>query len=212
MTPNLEVVFEFVKSLPEWALVDRIGVTNCRKIAGSQTYSQHSWSNAMDIHFTPSFSIPATGEALAAGTRMRDKIRVQFEEYVNSILWQTTDHWDHIHVDLWPKGHLTPPCAGGLQRIKFENGSVQTAPFPLTIKEEDMPLSDEDVARIAAAVWADVTIPNVDVPGTRTFMADALKRTWAQAKKAADTPTGSGPSVSQIVAGVINAIKAQWAK
>jgi hypothetical protein len=37
---------------------------------------------------------------------------------------------------LWPKGWLTPPCAGGAQRIKFEDGHVEYAPFPLTINEE----------------------------------------------------------------------------
>ena len=37
---------------------------------------------------------------------------------------------------MWPKGWLTPPCKGGAQRIKFEDGHVEYAPFPLTIEED----------------------------------------------------------------------------
>lgn len=214
-TPNADTVLEFVKSLPEWAYVDRVGVTNCRKISGQQTYSQHSWSNALDIHFTKAFSIPATGSALAAGGRMRSKILAEFGDHVSSLLWQTTDHWDHIHVDFWPKGWLTPPCAGGVQRIKYKDGTVVNGPFPLTIKEEDMPLTDADVKKVADAVIARVpdavwfrliTNPVTgEQRGAQALLSDTVRYSHSAATRVISTV---GASAAQIVA----AIKAQWAK
>jgi hypothetical protein len=136
MTPNLQIVRNFIATLPEWDFVHRVGVTNCRKIAGSSSYSQHSWSNALDIHFTASVGTPATGAALAAGTSMKQKILNKFEPHINEMLWQVSGHWEHIHVSTWPKGWLTPPCADGAQRIKYENGTVVAGPFPLTINEQ----------------------------------------------------------------------------
>lgn len=138
MTPNLKVIHNYIKTLPEYEHVNRVGITNCRRIGSGQTYSQHSWSNALDIHFTSSFSIPATGAALAAGNRMRDKLREAFDDDLYELIWQAPSHWEHIHVSTYPRGWLTPPCAGGAQRIRFRDGTVQDAPFPLTIKEEDM--------------------------------------------------------------------------
>jgi hypothetical protein len=137
MTPNIQVVQNYIETLPEYAYVDRIGVFNCRKIAGSQSYSQHSWANALDIHFTSAVSIPAQGDALAAGTRMKAKILAEFGEDIYEMLWQVTGHWEHIHVSTWPKGWLTPPCAGGKQRIKNRDGSTAVADFPLTIEGDD---------------------------------------------------------------------------
>ncbi|KKL22192.1 hypothetical protein LCGC14_2437910, partial [marine sediment metagenome] len=46
MTPNLRIINDYIKVSYDLA----IGVTNCRRISGSQTYSQHSWSNAIDIY------------------------------------------------------------------------------------------------------------------------------------------------------------------
>lgn len=144
MTPNIAVLREWLETLPEWQYVDRVGTTNCRPIAGSQTYSQHSWSNALDIHFTPSFSEAAVGPAKEAGDRMVAKIVEAFGDDVYELIWQDDGHWDHIHVSLWPKGWLTPPCAGGIQRIKYEDGTVANAPFPLTV-EEPMAIPAEDL-------------------------------------------------------------------
>ena len=138
MTPNLQVVRDFIEDQPTWPWVKRVGVTNCRKIAGSQTYSQHSWSNAMDIHFTDSVGTPATGAAKTAGTAMKNAILAEFGEHIYEMLWQVSGHYDHIHVSTWPKGHLTPPCAGGVQRIKYKDGTAVAAPFPLTIGDDDM--------------------------------------------------------------------------
>lgn len=122
MTPNMKVVYDYVKG--SYGL--KIGVTSCRRISGSQTWSQHSWSNANDI-FTTSHSLQ---DAIAAD------LKGQFGKYIRNILtWRyNAAHWNHLHVDMWPKGWLTPPCAGRQLRIKYRDGTVSNGPFPLNIK------------------------------------------------------------------------------
>lgn len=131
MTPNIRVVRDWIVN--GWS-VKEIQVTNCRPIAGSVTYSQHSWSNALDVFVTP-----AMGDDLAAALAQR------FGDDIYELLWRVDGHFDHIHVSTYPKGWLTPPCAGGVQRIKYENGVVTNGPFPLTIDQGDI----EDMSVIA---------------------------------------------------------------
>jgi hypothetical protein len=90
------------------------GVTNCRPIAGSTTWSQHAWSNALDIH---------------GATTLLDKVYAwliahRYELQIRVILWRVKDHYDHIHVDPWPKGIGTPPCAGGKLQVRYQNGKT----------------------------------------------------------------------------------------
>ncbi len=125
MTPNLKIIYDY--TLAKYG--QSIGVTNCRRISGSQTYSQHSWSNAADI-YTSSHNLQ---DKIAADLRSMygDDIR-------NILTWRYNNaHWNHLHVDMWPKGWLTPPCVeGGHQRIKYKDGTVAHTPFPLTIEED----------------------------------------------------------------------------
>ncbi len=110
MTPNLEAVIEYVEAyygLP-------IGVTNCRKISGKSVWSQHSWSNAADIYV----SNREFGDTIVAD--LYDK----FGENVRYILWWRAGHYNHIHIDMWPYGIETPPCAGGSLHVKNKDGTV----------------------------------------------------------------------------------------
>ena len=89
----------------------RFGRYNCRRIAGSNQYSQHSWpgGNARDLYAPVGSEDPdgflnvvvdwleANAEALS----------------VRLILWQVKGHYSHAHVDFWPQGYGTPPCDGG---------------------------------------------------------------------------------------------------
>ncbi len=129
MTPNLQIIYDY--TLAKYG--QTIGVTKCRKISGKQTYSQHSWSNACDIYTTSH----ALQDEIAADLEL-----MYGNEIRNILTWRyNSAHWNHVHVDMWPKGWLTPPCAGGALRIKYKNGMVTTGqPFPSTIwtKEEDM--------------------------------------------------------------------------
>ena len=109
MTPNLEVVVDYVKA--EYGLP--VGITNCRKISGKRTWSQHSWSNAADIY--------TTNKAL--GDRIVADLYDKFGEHIRYVLWWRASHYNHIHVDMWPYGYGTPPCAGGHMKVKNKDGT-----------------------------------------------------------------------------------------
>jgi len=114
MTPNLEVVVDYAKA--EYGL--HVGIYKCRRIAGSQAYSQHSWRNAADIYTTSR----KRQDAIAAD------LKEKFGSHIRNVLtWRyNSDHWNHVHVDMWPRGLYTPPCAGGSLRVKHEDGTRGT--------------------------------------------------------------------------------------
>lgn len=110
MTPNAARVRD--ELLAKWgAQISHIGVTNCRRIAGSSTWSQHAWSNALDIHTSDD-----TGSIIAAVLRNDPNSK--------TVLWHVPGHFDHVHVDFWPTGHGTPPCAGGVLRVRHADGRI----------------------------------------------------------------------------------------
>ena len=135
MTPNAQVVYDYIKL--EYSEITKIGVTNCRKISGSQTYSQHSWSNALDV-MTYDRDLQDEIAADLMETFGPDVIRNALTYRYNSA------HNSHIHVDFWPKGWLTPPCMEADLRIKYADGTVTTnEPFPLTILEYELITRDD---------------------------------------------------------------------
>ena len=91
-----------------------LGVYNRRKIANSNTWSQHAWGNAWDIGVRS----VTLGNQIVAYLRAEDRAgRLS----VGTILWQVPDHYDHIHVEGAPKKTGTPP-------------------LPTTDKDDDMEL------------------------------------------------------------------------
>jgi len=114
MTPNIQVVHDYVKA--NYGL--QAGVTNCRKISGSVSWSQHSWSNANDFYTSDK----------ALQDRIAADLKAEYGSHIRNVLtWRyNAAHWNHIHVDMWPKGLYTPPCAGGALRVKHKDGSRGT--------------------------------------------------------------------------------------
>lgn len=147
LSPNMLIIKEYVEDKYS-DLITHIGVTNCRKIAGSQTYSQHSWPNAIDIHVTNEFK--ANSIEKSNGDAIFADLQRTFGDYLYEKIWWTTNHWNHIHVSTYPKGWLTPPCAGGELKIRFEDGTVQSvSEFPETIvKEDDLPYTEDQLIDI----------------------------------------------------------------
>jgi len=81
----------------------RFGRYNCRPISGSSIFSQHSWNNALDIWETVEV-LDEVNKFL--GRHLHDlNIRVR--------LWRVRNHYNHIHIDFWPKGIGVPHCRNG---------------------------------------------------------------------------------------------------
>lgn len=80
----------------------RYGVTNCRKIADTNVWSQHAWSNALDI--TSSEGVLTLDRVARLLTANKERLAIRV------LLWWRKDHYTHIHVDFWPKGYSDPPC------------------------------------------------------------------------------------------------------
>lgn len=140
----------------------KFGIYNRRKIAGSTVWSQHSWPNALDLFFTQ------YGDTSGEHQLLLDEVHTwlfarRVELNIRTLLWRTTAHYDHIHVDFWPKGYGTPSTirGGGDNRYKTKSGEV-IAQWELDL-EDEVPQFDEDTAavlqRIADSDKEDLTQP-----------------------------------------------------
>jgi hypothetical protein len=117
----------------EYPTLPRIQITNCRKIAGSSSWSQHSWSNAADIFVN-----------LNTGNQLAGQLRERFGPWIKALLWQVPDHYDHIHVDMWPTGIGTPPCAGGTLQVRYRDGSTGGK-----FTNDITPIGDDEMSLVA---------------------------------------------------------------
>lgn len=109
------------------SLITGIGQYNRRKIAGTNTWSQHSWGNANDFHV----SSLQDGDVVYAFLNTNRKalgIRV--------LLWRVTSHFDHLHADYWPKGVNTPPLSStGRGDFQYSDGRKVRAKIQLVPPE-----------------------------------------------------------------------------
>ena len=99
------------------------GRYNRRLIAGSTSWSQHSWpgGNARDIYIRYDDVITASemqflDKVYAYILKNKTRLNVRYA------LWRVKGHYNHIHVDFWPKGYGTPPPS--VERYQFSNGRV----------------------------------------------------------------------------------------
>ena len=96
----------------------RFGRYNCRRIAGSERYSQHSWSNARDIYAPEDHDHPSAfiAEVIEWCEANEDALSIRL------ILWQVSGHYGHAHIDFWPTGYATPPCDMGVSTFQYSDG------------------------------------------------------------------------------------------
>lgn len=87
--------------------VSSLGIYNCRKIAGSSTWSQHSWGNALDIGVKDK----ATGDKVVKFLHRQLRHTEQYRFNIEHCLWWVENHYDHVHIDFSPNYTGTPPCA-----------------------------------------------------------------------------------------------------
>lgn len=146
-TPNVEAIVEAVQD--EFGPRVSVGAWACRRIAGTLTWSQHSWTE------NPKTGVIYAGNAadifpdnMAVGDQVEAFIRENFHRTVAHLLWRVKDHFDHVHVDTWPQGYGTPPCKGGSLRVKYEDGSIGRTFY----REEDLPLNADDLKKIRALI------------------------------------------------------------
>ncbi len=104
----------------------RGGHSNCRNIGSSSTPSQHAWPNARDLyHKNWGYSTHPTHQAYL--DEVHAFITAHFDDLsIRTVIWRKKDHFNHIHIDGWPKGYGTPSCMGGLTRYQWPNGDVET--------------------------------------------------------------------------------------
>lgn len=129
------------------------GICNCRNIGSdpSRPWSQHAGCNAMDLWS------PHKPRVRLNPLHMRYMDRVYRYLQANravlgirTVLWRTTAHWDHIHVDFWPKllddPSYRPPCKGGQLVVVYPDGRrgdkwalyPENAPPPIPPQENEM--------------------------------------------------------------------------
>lgn len=102
----------------------RAGVTNCRRIAGTNIWSQHAWSNALDL-YDAEYGYSSDRHHQAFLDDVDRWIRTYQDELsIRTRLWRVRSHFDHIHIDGWPRGYHTPPCAGGILMMQFNSGAI----------------------------------------------------------------------------------------
>jgi len=106
----------------------KLGLYNRRRIAGSLSWSQHSWPNAADLFFTVYGDTSAAHQLRLAEVARWLRTAYPHPEDVRYLLWLVKNHYDHIHIDFWPKGYGTPSkLRGGLDnRYKTKDGRVIT--------------------------------------------------------------------------------------
>ncbi len=99
-----------------WPTTESWGICNCRPIAGSNSWSQHSWCNAEDYHADEQTmkEITALGrnnwQLYRSGYVIHDKM-VSFEGDSSHVYNGVDPHYDHVHIDFTPERIGTPPCA-----------------------------------------------------------------------------------------------------
>jgi hypothetical protein len=102
-TPAIRTVWRRVARNWGGTSLENWGVFVCRRIAGSSTWSQHAYGNAVDFHASTTVMDAIAG--YCRGESMRD--------VVAQVLWKVPDHWDHVHVSGRPMHTGLPACAGG---------------------------------------------------------------------------------------------------
>jgi hypothetical protein len=112
-------------------LIEHGGVFNCRKVAGTNVWSQHAWGNAVDLfvvaagteHELENLQMVAYNAVLQGTKRTAANLgkpcKVHTVIYANHV-WERATGWKqydgefhhHVHVDFDPHREGVPPCVG----------------------------------------------------------------------------------------------------
>lgn len=98
-----------------------VGAYLRRRIAGTTSWSQHSWGNALDVGVPLRDSGPRVdwggaartvgwGYDLAYGDQIRAWVANNASRLsLGTVLWRIARHYDHLHVEGLPKHYGVPP-------------------------------------------------------------------------------------------------------
>ena len=142
----------------------RGGHCNCRKIARSSRWSEHANCNARDLyHIDWGYSTNLIHQAYL--DEVHAFIMAHFDDLsIRTVIWRKRDHFNHIHIDPWPKSYGTPPCAGASKsQWQYPNGDVVTlskygSPDPingypdLPVKEMPIVADNQTIKRGASGI------------------------------------------------------------
>ncbi len=91
-------VFHDVSS--RFPFVFNLGISVVKKIKGTDTWSQHSFGNAVDIGV----------RSLKQGDAVYGWLKARQGRYkIAHLLWRIPDHYNHVHVDFYPQYGGCPP-------------------------------------------------------------------------------------------------------
>lgn len=168
MTPNVHsIAADLISKFPV-----SIQTTNCRKIAGSNTWSQHAWANAGDVF--------GTTEVL---NEVHSYLQSQYSWIIRVLLWQVADHFDHIHFDPWPKGISDPPCAGGSLEVRNQDGTVGDH-FTSDIMTPEQEAKLDLVLDVLLSPSGKIPLGSTDGPTPREAWLAAYQRSSAEIAEA----------------------------
>ena len=126
ITPSCERVCRVMQRVAREGLISYGGVFSCRKIAGTNYWSQHAWGNALDLFPTNNkyndeiaraAVTQATKRTFANRGRKLDLSNVI--DHLNGRIWTPGTGWHeyngtvgpHVHVQAAPIKTGTPACA-----------------------------------------------------------------------------------------------------
>jgi len=150
VTPNLQRIDQEITQ--RWSRL-RYSIVNCRHISSNpmRPWSQHAASE-------PAFNYRSNALDIFAATVTLDQIAAYLNAHrsrlsIRQTLWRVRSHFDHIHVDCWPKMYdrfwYTPPCKGGKLITVNKDGSRGTTfgnvvppPLPPTLEALHMAYAD----------------------------------------------------------------------
>lgn len=126
-----------------------LGVYNRRYIAGTTTWSQHAWGNAIDLGVVS----PTQMDTIVADLKLK---KASGELPVGTILWRVRNHYDHAHVEGSDKRTGTPPILPN-------------------VESEDMTELIKKIQTALNAGGAQLTVDGVWGPKTHAAFVDALE-------------------------------------
>lgn len=114
---RIDRIYTFV--FHKFPKANNLGIYNCRPVANSSTWSQHSWSNALDVGADSMDTLHTIADAVVAAAIGGDLNGIVHTVIVANERWVKGEGWGpytgiyhyHVHIDADPNYSGTPPCA-----------------------------------------------------------------------------------------------------